>query len=120
MRDYTKYEVWQKGHEFTLMVYQKIIPLLPSSEKFELSSQLKRAAYSIPLNIAEGCGRSTDKDFARFLDNALGSVHEAEYCALLIKDLSYISEEYYKEMEASTNQIKSKLINLIKKIRSVQ
>ncbi|MGC4235358.1 MAG: four helix bundle protein [Niabella sp.] len=118
MRDYTKYEVWQKDHEFTLFIYQEILPLLPASEKYDLYSQLKRAAYSIPLNISEGCGRNSDKDFAHFLDNAMGSVNEAEYCGLLVKDLSYISYERYRQLYTFTNEIESKLINLIKKIRS--
>ena len=53
------------------------------NEKYGLAAQLKRAAYSIPLNIVEGCGRNTDKDFIHFLDTALGSTQEVEYCLLL-------------------------------------
>lgn len=84
MRDYKKYDVWVKSHELVLFIYKEVIPNFPKSEQFELTSQIKRAAYSIPLNIAEGCGRNSDKDFAHFLDIALGSVHELEYCGSLV------------------------------------
>lgn len=74
---------------------------------------MKRAAYSIAFNIVEGCGRKTDNDFVHFLDMSLGSAHELEYCFLLGKDLGYIKEEEYRKI----NEIKAKLINLIKSIR---
>jgi four helix bundle protein len=118
MRDYKKYDVWQKAHEFALYVYKEIIPFFPKSEQYELASQLKRSAYSIPLNIAEGCGRNSDKDFVHFLDMALGSVHEAEYCSLLASDLGYILKDKYDRLLLRINEVKAKLINLIKSIRS--
>ena len=118
MRDYKKYEVWQKAHLLTLMVYKTVVPLLPLAEQFALTSQLKRASYSIALNIVEGCGRNTDKDFVHFLDMAFGSAQEVEYCFLLMKDLEYISQEIYKRSNELINEIKAKLINLIKSIRS--
>lgn len=117
MRDYRKYDVWQKAHELTLFVYQEIISKFPKSEQFELASQIKRATYSIAMNIAEGCGRNSDKDFLHFLDMSLGSLHEAEYCGLLSKDLGYISEEYFNGFSERINIVKAKLINLIKSIR---
>ena len=113
MRDYRKYDVWVKSHELTLYVYKNVIPELPKSEQFELSSQLRRATYSIPLSIVEGCGRNTDKDFAHFFDIALGSAQEVEYCFLLIKDLSYISLETFDEGNRKINEIKAKLLNLL-------
>lgn len=66
MRDYQKFEVWKKAHLMVLFVYSDILPLFPSSEKYDLHSQVKRAAYSVPLNSAEGAGRNSDMDFARF------------------------------------------------------
>src|ERR1700753_822369 len=87
----------------------------PKSEQFDLLSQTKRAAYSIPLNIVEGSGRVTEKDFAHFLDQALGSAHELEYCCLLSKDLSYIEEELYQKINQLINEVKAMLIGLIKK-----
>ncbi|HRH47800.1 MAG TPA: four helix bundle protein [Panacibacter sp.] len=117
MRDYHKYEVWQKAHELTLYVYKEIIPLFPASEKYELVSQIKRAAYSVPMNIAEGCGRNTHNDFVHFLDMSLGSLHEIEYCSLLAKDLSYIDTKSFESLYEKVNIVKAKLINLIKSIR---
>ncbi len=117
MRDYKKYDVWVKAHEPTLFIYKKIIVQMPKSEQFDLTSQLKRAAYSIPLNIVEGCGRNTDKDFVHFLDIAFGSAQEVEYCLLLSKDLEYLHLNDYQLAFEKTNEVKAKLINLIKSIR---
>ncbi len=117
MRDFKKYEVWQLAHENVLFIYKIILPKMPDSEKYGLKSQIKRASYSIPLNIAEGAGRNTDKDFVSFLDIALGSAHEVEYALLLIKDLEFISDKVYDLANDKINTIKSKLINLIKSIR---
>jgi len=118
MRDYRKYDVWNKSHDLVLVVYKEIAPLFPRSEQFELTSQMKRAAYSVPFNIVEGCGRNTDKDFAHFLDMSLGSVQELEYCFLLSKDLAFINNEKYEILNERINEIKAKLINLIKSIRN--
>ena len=117
MRDYKKYEVWAKSHALVVKVYKEIAPKFPKSEQFELTSQMKTAAYSIPLNIVEGCGRNTDKDFAHFLDIALGSTQEVEYCFLLAKDLGFIDEAEYIQLHEMINEIKAKLIRLIKSIR---
>lgn len=118
MRDYKKYDVWLKAHEFSLFIYKEIIPYFPKSEQYELSSQLKRSAYSIPLNIAEGCGRNSDKDFVHFLDISLGSAHEAEYCAILAFDLGFVQKDKYDILVSKINEIKAKLIKLIKSIRN--
>ena len=117
MRDYKKYEVWIKAHQLTLHVYKQVLPCFPKSEQFDLVSQIKRATYSIPLNIVEGCGRSTDKDFAHFLDTALASAQEAEYCALLSFDLGYLEKELYNKTNQKYAEVKAMLIGLIKTIR---
>jgi four helix bundle protein len=117
MRDYKKYDVWVKSHQLVLCTYKQVAPKFPASEQFALTSQIKRASYSIPLNIVEGCGRNLDKDFAHFLDVALGSTQELEYCLLLAKDLEYISEQLFFMVNEKINEIKAKLINLIKSIR---
>src|ERR1700744_98769 len=118
MRDYKKLDVWKKSHLLTKLVYSEVLPVMPDEEKFALTNQLKRSTYSIPLNIVEGCGKSTDKDFARYLDNALGSCHEAEYTCYLIFDLGFINNELYNKVGESINEVKAKLITFIKFLRS--
>ena len=68
MRKYSNYEVWAESHALVLFIYSQVTPFLPQGEKYELTSQMKRAAYSIPFNIAEGCGRTSDKDLTHFVD----------------------------------------------------
>ena len=117
MRDYQKLDVWKKSHVMVLHVYKNILPLLPAHEKHDLHSQIKRAAYSVPLNIVEGAGRRTEKDFAHFLDNALGSVQELEYACFLAKDLEYFEESNYLELYKMIGEVKAMLIGLIKHLR---
>ena len=119
MRAYTKFEIWKKSHLMVLDVYRNILPSFPTHEKYELCSQIKRAAYSVPLNIVEGAGRGTEKDFAHFLDNALGSIHELEYACLLSKDLNYIIESQYVAIHKKISEVKAMLISFIKALRAV-
>jgi four helix bundle protein len=108
MRNDRKYEFWEKSHGLVLFVYKEVAPSFPKSEQFELLRQMKRAAYSIPFNIVEGCGRNSDKDFVHFLDTSLGSAHELEYCFLLAKDLAFIPEDVYEKLKESISEIKAK------------
>jgi four helix bundle protein len=117
MRDYQKLDVWKKAHLFTLQVYREILPIMPIEEKFALTQQIRRATYSIPLNIVEGSGKNTDKDFVHYLDNALGSTKEIEYALILIRDLTYINLEVYEAVNKSVNEIKAMLIAFIKFLR---
>ena len=119
MRDYKKLEVWKKAHLMTKFVYKDVIVQLPKDEMYALGNQMKRAAYSVPLNIVEGSGRSSEKDFARFLDIALGSLHEIEYCAFLAFDLQFLEERIYYDLNRSLNEIKAMLIAFIKTLRYV-
>ncbi len=90
MRDFRKYSAWHDAHLLTLEVY-KITQLFPKEELFGLTSQLRRAASSIPTNFAEGCGSNSGKEFGRFLNIAIASCSEVEYLLLLVSDLKYIS-----------------------------
>ena len=117
MQDYKKLKVWELSHELTLEVYQKT-SVFPKEELFGLTSQLRRASSSIPTNIAEGCGRNSNKDFAQFLNISLGSLNEVTYFILLAKDLNYINIEEYSKLTDECNEIKAMLIGLINKIRT--
>lgn len=116
MQDYKELNVWKKSHQFVIEIYKNIISF-PKEETFNLVNQLKRASGSIPANIAEGCGRYTQKDFASFLQNALGSAHEVEYLLLLSKDLKFISSDQYELLNEQICEIKAMLIALTKKVR---
>jgi four helix bundle protein len=117
MRDFKKYDVWKLSHELVLEVY-KLTSTFPVSEKYQLISQMQRAAYSIPSNFSEGCGRGSDRDFNRFLQIALGSAHELEYFFILAKDLSFIGQDTYKSLDEQINDIKKKLYKLSLKLKA--
>src|ERR1700741_2345201 len=117
MRNYHKLDIWKKSHLLTKKVYNDILPAMPPEEKFALTNQLRRSTYSIPLNIVEGCGKNSDKDFAHYLDNALGSAHEVEYTCYPIYDLGFIEEGSYNSINAAVNEIKAMLIAFIKFLR---
>ncbi len=90
MQHYSKLQVWRCSHSLVLRIY-KMTATFPSSEKFGLTSQLRRAASSVPTNIAEGSKRITGQDFARFLNIAEGSLSETEYLLVLSRDLGYLA-----------------------------
>ncbi len=117
MQDYTKLKVWEFSHQYVLEIY-KVAKVFPKEELFGLVSQLRRAVSSIPANIAEGCGKNTQLDFAKFLNISLGSANEVEYFVLLAKDLDSLKLEVYDTLFNKINQIKAMLINLISKVRT--
>jgi four helix bundle protein len=118
MRDYKKLDVWKKAHELYMHIKTKIVIKFPKEERFELTSQLLRASLSVPLNIAEGCGRQTNKDFAHFLDLSLGSLNEVDYCCFAGYELKYISETDFALINKLLNETRSMLINFLKFLRN--
>jgi four helix bundle protein len=90
MQRFTDLKVWQRSHSLALRVY-RLTKALPSDEKYGLVSQLRRAAVSVPTNIAEGSKREGNQDFARFLNIAEGSLAESEYLIMLSRDLDYLT-----------------------------
>jgi four helix bundle protein len=96
MQDFRQLKVWEKAHHLALEVY-KATSTFPKEEIYGLTSQLRRASGSIPTNIAEGCGRNTDADFARFLQIAMGSASETEYQLILAYDLEFLSKSWFEE-----------------------
>jgi len=117
VRDFREIKVWQKAHKFALEIYRSTQGF-PAEERFGLTSQLRKSATSVPTNIAEGCGRSSEKDFARFLSIAAGSISESEYQVLLALDLGYIPTEVYHQLDAQANEIKRMLNSFIRTLLS--
>ena len=115
MIDYKKYNVWQKSHQLVLDVYRETASF-PKTEQFNLISQINRACLSIPTNIAEGCGRGTQKELARFLYISSGSAHELEYLLLVSKDLNYIDKNNYDKLNSEVSEIKTMLASLINRV----
>ncbi len=108
--------VWQKAHQLVLEIY-KITTEFPQIEQFCVTQQIRRAAYSIPANIAEGCCRGyTSTETARFAAMAKGSLGEVEYFLLLSKDLGYLDEDDYQALEAKCLEIARMLNGLIKSL----
>ncbi|WP_374165115.1 four helix bundle protein [Arcticibacter sp. MXS-1] len=105
MRDFKNLNVWQKSHLFTLEIY-KITSTFPREEAYGLVSQIRRSAASIPTNIAEGCGRSSFAELKQFLTIASGSASELSYQLILSKDLGYISESRFKELDTELSLIR--------------
>ena len=116
MKDFLNIKAWRRAHELTLKIY-KVCESFPKEELYGLTSQIRRAAGSIPTNIAEGCGRSTDVELARFVDIALGSASEVEYHLLLARDLGYIAAEYYEALNSEIIEIKRMLTTFAKTVR---
>jgi four helix bundle protein len=102
-------EVWKKSMDLVLQVYQ-ITNLFPDTEKFGLTSQMRRAAVSIPSNIAEGAARKSDKEFIQFLYIALGSLAEVETQYLIAIRLQYLNDDL--KVDNSINEVKSLIIGM--------
>jgi four helix bundle protein len=117
MQDFRNLEVWSKAHALVLTVYHTTAAF-PKEEVYGLTSQIRRAAVSIPANIAEGCGRGTDADFARFLQIAMGSACELEYELLLSKDLGFVEIKSAQVLEKQVQSVKQMLIALLRSVRT--
>lgn len=117
VRDYRQFVVWQKAHALTLLVYT-VTRSFPGDERFGLTGQLRRAAVSIPSNIAEGAGRASDTDFARFLDMAGGSANEVEYQILLARDLGYIPASEYEAVADQLSEVRRLLSGFRRRLKS--
>ena len=116
MRDFGELKVWQKAHDCAIEVYRHT-RAFPSDERFGLTSQLRRAAVSVTSNIAEGCGRDSERDFSRFLSMAAGSASEVEYQLLLARDLGYLDDGNYGPLNEKVNEVKRMLNSLIMRLR---
>ena len=117
MKDFRQLKVWEKAHQLALVVY-KATKEFPKEELYGLTSQIRRASMSIPTNIAEGCGRNTDAEFARFLQIAMGSASETEYQLILARDLEFLPINTYEKLHNDVEEVKRMLASLLKTIRT--
>ena len=115
-RNFRDYPVWNEAVEYATYVYE-VTGQMPWFEKKGLCDQLQRAAVSISSNIAEGAARSSDADFAHFLDFALGSAFEVETQLKIAKNVGYLDEEHYQELIVKLSSIERQLNGLISSIR---
>ena len=117
MQNFRNIQAWQKAHELTLRVY-KLTKAFPKEEMYGLTSQIRRAVYSIPMNIAEGCGRASQKELARFLDIASGSASELDYQLQLVSDLGLVDRKTYEGLCETLDHIRKMLTSLTKSVRA--
>jgi len=119
MKDFRNLKVWEKAHALTLSVY-RVTKAFPPQETYGLTNQIQRAAVSIPANIAEGCGKSGDADFGRYLQIAMGSSSELEYLLLLSHDLGYLSDEEYQSLSGILIETRKMLNTLIQRLKATR
>ena len=115
MRDFHQYKVWSRGHQLALSIYKET-KSFPKEELFGLTSQTRRASMSIPFNIAEGCGRRSDAEFAYYLNIAAGSASGVEEELLLAYDLEFLDKESHLPLDKEVKEIKAMLSKLIDSI----
>ena len=113
MKDFRELQVWQRAHSLTLRLYE-LSRTFPSDERFGLTSQVRRASASIAMNIAEGCGRGSEAELARFVEIAIGSASEVEYQLILARDLGYISAEAFGLCSQEVSEIKRMMWSFVK------
>ena len=109
--------MWDKAHRLVLDIYRASVSF-PQEERYGLTAQVRRAAISIPANIAEECGRSGDRELGRFLRIALGSATEIEYHILLAKDLELLEDDIADSLAEASMEIQRMLAVLLRYLES--
>jgi four helix bundle protein len=117
MRDFRQLEVWRKARDLVTELYKETANF-PASEQYGLTNQLRRAAVSITANIAEGSGRGSDQDFARFLEIAMGSVAETRSHLLLSQELGFLKAEISEYLCFKAVEVGRMLDGLIEALRN--
>ena len=115
LQRFTELKVWQRSHALVLEIY-RLTTKLPADERFGVVAQLRRAALSVPTNIAEGSKRENRQDYARFLNIAEGSLVEAEYLLMVSRDLGYLTAEAVAPVLQEIKEIAQMLHNLRMKV----
>jgi four helix bundle protein len=116
MRPHERLDVWNKAIDLVMTCY-KATETFPKEERFGLTSQIRRAAVSIPANIAEGAARDSQKEFTYFLSNAQGSASELETELLIAHKLGYLAETNHTALRASLDSIGRMIVGLSKSIK---
>ena len=117
MQDFKKLDVWRKSHELVVLIY-RAIPTGSERRYPGLGAQLRRSASSVPANIVEGCGHSSEREFARFLQMAVASANEVLYHLLLARDLGMLQSAAFARLEARGEQVKKMLVGLLRHVRT--
>jgi len=117
MRGFRDLRVWKGAHELVLMIHE-VSRTFPQNERFGLTSQIRRAAASIPANIGEACGRDGDGEMLRFLRISMGSATETEYHLMLAHDLGFLTSETYKDLNERLGQVKKMLNAFTQKVKT--
>ena len=115
LRNYKDLKVWQKAYTLCLQIYE-VTKSYPVEERFGLSSQLRRAGVSVPSNIAEGYGHKSTKQYIQYLYVSYGSICEMETQLLLAKDLHYLKEVNFVELNSQLSEVERMLKALIKSL----
>ena len=113
MLPYERFDAWKKAHELALAIHRETAGW-PKEERFALTAQIRRAAFSIPANLVEGQARRGAKEFRRFLDIAWGSLAEVGYTLRYAKDLGYLTEEQYSALQALRDEVGPPLFGLLR------
>jgi four helix bundle protein len=117
MHNYKELMIWKMSRELVKEIYL-ITKSFPDDERFGLISQMRRCSISIPSNIAEGSGRSTDKDFANFLSISISSAFELETQLLVSFDLGYIDNEVMSKLEKTISELQKMIFGLRSKLKT--
>jgi four helix bundle protein len=117
MRNYRDLQVWKKTHDLALELY-RVSQRFPREEIYGITGQLRRAAVSIGANLAEGCGRRTSTELARFVRIALGSASELDYQLLLSRDLGFMAAEEFTSASASLTEVRKMLTSFLNSVEA--
>jgi four helix bundle protein len=117
VQDFRNLTTWQEAHRLTLAIY-RCTAAFPVEERYGLTAQIRRSAASIGANLAEGCGRGSDADFARLAVIAAGSASETGYHLLLARDLGYLDAGAYQNLAQELEKVRRRLHTLLRRLRT--
>lgn len=115
MRNYRDLQVWTKAHNLTLELY-RLSRGFPREEIYGITGQMRRAAVSIGANLAEGCGRRTSSELARFVRIAMGSASELDYHLLISRDLGFMNGDDFTRSEAELTEVRKMLTSFLSSV----